>query len=222
MIKNYKDSIITKIARLFFLITCTYGTTDYCLPKEIVNHNNTFYGSKYIYLTNICLYITVTCLFMGNMVRQLRVQGLLEIYRHTLCLMLPLNCLVSILFWTLFYIDPTLIRDKDLYNKNIRISLFSDLCVHLFPFLSLLVEHKGLIIKSHPCHCIFYILFTVTYYFICYYFSKLNNMWVYPLLGKLDLKNRILLFFFSTILVIFIYKMMMYFIKNEHENLNKY
>lgn len=215
MYKNYTESNYSQVIRIFLFISCMYGTTDYCLPKEVVNLQKTLYGSKYIYLTNICLYLTVLCLIMGYMVRYKEMSFIKNIYKHSVTVMLPLNGLVSILFWVLYSIDPTLLRDKDLHDQGVRISVFTDLCVHLFPFLSLIIEIRGLKVNRQRSHLIFYGYFTILYYILCLYFSTLNGIWVYPIMGKIDTFYRVVLFGVSTLIALGLYETMIYILKNK-------
>ncbi|KAF5140138.1 integral membrane [Vairimorpha ceranae] len=207
---NYIESSNIKILKIFLLISCLYGTTDYCIPEEFTKYYKSLYGSKYIFLTNICLYLTVICLLMGILVRHFSVRYIKNFYKNSVCVLLPLNGLVTILFWSLYTIDPTLIRDKDFYDRNVRINIFTDICVHLFPFISLLIETKDIIIQKQRYHLIFYVFFTFFYYMLCLYYSNLNNMWVYPLLGKLSTFNRVVLFGCSTLLAMGLYELTMY------------
>ncbi|KAK6089932.1 hypothetical protein P3W45_001135 [Vairimorpha bombi] len=215
MNKDHIESNYNQIFRFFIFISCIYGTTDYCLPKEVVDLQKTLYGSKYIYLTNICLYLTVLCLIMGYMVRYKEMSFIKNIYKHSITVMLPLNGLVSILFWVLYSIDPTLLRDKDLYCQGVRISLFTDLCVHLFPFLSLINEIRGLKITRHRSHLKFYVYFTILYYIVCLYFSKLNGIWVYPIMGKINTFYRVFLFGVSTLIALGLYEAMIHILINK-------
>ncbi|WUR04785.1 FAR-17a/AIG1-like protein [Vairimorpha necatrix] len=207
---NYEDSSHMKALKIFLLVSCLYGTTDFCIPPEITRHYQSLYGSKYIFLTNICLYLTVICLLTGIIVRNYKYKELTKFYKHNVSVLLPLNALVTILFWVLYLIDPTLIRDKSFFEQGIKISLFTDICVHLFPFISLFLESKKLILKRSNIHLTFYIVFTFSYYLLCFYYKNLNQEWVYPILGKISTFYRLTLFGFSALLAMGIYELSMY------------
>lgn len=199
------------ILRSILLSLCIYGCTNYCLPQEIIDYCNTLSGGKYIYLTNISLYLTVGTLCLGIFVRYFKYPRLLPTYVNLVSVLLPLELLVTILFWVLFLVDPTLVRDKDLYDKGVRVDLLSDLSMHLFPFVALVLEQYDVEFIRELSHVIFFSVFCVVYFLLCLVFSKVNGFWVYPILDKLSMAGRILLFGFSNVLILAFYELFMWF-----------
>jgi hypothetical protein len=170
---------------------------------------NQAYGRNYIYLTNISLYLTVTTLAIGLCVRYFKTKRFISLYVNLVSVGLPLSLLVTVLFWGLFLIDPTLVRNKELHDKGVRVNLLSDLCMHFFPFLALLFEQYDVKLKRETSHVIFYFIFCPSYFFITSLFAKANGFWVYPILDQLSFFGKCMLFGCSNILVWLFYEGLM-------------
>ncbi|KAF9764843.1 UPF0641 membrane protein [Nosema granulosis] len=198
------------VLRSLLLSLCIYGCLDYCLPQEIRDYIASVHGGKYLYLTNMCLYFTVGTLVVGMSVRYFSCKGLVVSYINLVSVVLPLELLVTVLFWTLFLIDPTLVRDKDLYEQGVRVDLLSDLSMHLFPFIALLLEQYDIKIVREKSHVLFFSIFCVFYFLLCLAFSRANGFWVYPILDKLSPVGKIMLFAFSNLFVVAFYELFVF------------
>lgn len=200
-----------EILKGVLLIFCVYGTTDYSQPKEWVDFVNKLAGGSHIYITQLSLYMTIITLVLSYCVKHMGVSSIKEIYRDFLSITLPMEGLVTTVFWTLNSIDPTLLKNKELYMAGVRTPLICEVSLHLFPFLVLLLDQVEVNIYEKKRHYWFFGIFGSIYFIVIHHFQRLNDYWVYPFLGYMTILMRAALVFTAVLLVVGYYKLFMQF-----------
>ncbi|CAD26249.1 hypothetical protein [Encephalitozoon cuniculi GB-M1] len=188
------------------LILCIYATTDYAYPKEWADLANKLAGGNHIYFTRLSLYMTIMTLVLSYCVKYFGVSSIREVYRDSLSIALPMEGLVTTVFWILNTIDPTLLKDRELYMAGVRTPLVSELSLHLLPLVLLLIDQVGVNIYERKRHYWVFGFFGVIYFGIIHHFQRINNSWVYPFLGYVLLPMRIILAAVATLLVMVYYR----------------
>lgn len=189
---------------LFLL--CVYGTTDYAQAQENVALSNRLAGNKHIYLTHLSLYMTIATLVLSYLVKHFGMARVRELYRDALCLALPIEGLVTTAFWTLNYIDPMLLKNRDLYLAGVRTPLVGELSIHLLPLVLLLADQIGVDIQEQRRHYWIFASASILYFVIIYHFQRLNNCWLYPFLDNMSMALRVASVAALTIAVVVYYK----------------
>lgn len=188
-------------------VLCIYGTTDYAQAKENVDLSNRLAGRNHIYFTHLSLYMTIVTLLLSYLVKHFGISSMREIYRDTLSITMPIECLVTTIFWILNCIDPTLLKNRELYLAGVRTPLISELSLHLLPLVLLLSDQIGVKVYERKRHYWMFVSISSIYFLTIYYFHLLNKCWVYPFLDNMSMASRVALFAVSTLLVILYYKM---------------
>ncbi|ADM11238.1 uncharacterized protein Eint_030940 [Encephalitozoon intestinalis ATCC 50506] len=196
-----------EIFKIILFVLCIYGATDYSQPKEWVKFIDKLAGRSHIYITQISLYMTIMTLSLSYCVKHFGASRIKEVYRDFLSITLPLEGLVTTVFWTLNAIDPTLLKNKDLYMAGVRTPLISEMSIHLFPFILLLIDQVGVNIYGARRHYWTFAIFGFVYFMVIHYFQRLNNSWVYPFLGYMSISMRMALVAAATLLVFAYYKL---------------
>ncbi|KXS14177.1 hypothetical protein M427DRAFT_156173 [Gonapodya prolifera JEL478] len=147
-------------------------------------------GSKFKYLT-----IIAYAMFFG-----VQVIGLWEtiINRHhnqtkaaLLALSLPVETIVSLLYWSMYFYDVNLVVAADAEKADI----FTDLCYHLFPALWLWADLLTYSDKQERrVASDTFMLFGATYYVWLNMGFHFNRSWPYPFLDMLTFWQRTLFF----------------------------
>ncbi|KAG5859364.1 FAR-17a/AIG1-like protein [Encephalitozoon hellem] len=191
------------------LIFCVYGGTDYSQPREWIDFVNKLAGGSHIYITQIGLYMTVITLLLSYCVKHMGALAFKEVYRDFISVTLPMEALVTTVFWTLNFINPTLLKNREFYMAGIRTPLICEVSLHLFPFLVLLIDQVGVDIYEKKRHYLFFGIFGIVYFIVIHHFQKLNDYWVYPFLGYMTMLMRAVFVFVAILLVICYYKLFM-------------
>lgn len=177
--------------KLVFLGMCVYGATDYCLPKEYASCVKS--GKRLLYLTNLSLYLTILTLVLSYMVKRFGMKRLNCLYRDVLALSFSLEGIVTSLFWALISIDPVLVKNKELYDKGVRVSLLTEVSQHVVPIVLLAIDQGDVKLRKRR-QCIYSIfVFSLLYFLsIWLYSTRSGGRWVYPVLNKMNMACRIL------------------------------
>lgn len=197
--KGMTEKVLGEAMKLLLLGTSIYGSLDCALPKEVVSEMKESAGGRFIYLTSLSLYLTITSAILGYLTRILgyltnlkSVKMLALVYRELLALSFSLEGIVTMMFWTLYSINPGFVRSKKLHSQGIRISLLTELSQHLFPLLLLLVCQAQTVIKKTR-RCLYFLFAFGTGYFLnIWFFSTINGRWPYPFMNKISMPLRIL------------------------------
>lgn len=200
-------STIKEILKGALLILCVYGATDYAQAQENIDLSNKLAGRNHIYLTHLSLYMTIITLFLSYSVKHFGINSMKEIYRDSLSITLPIEGLVTTTFWVLNYIDPTLLKNKELYLAGVRTPLIGELSLHLLPFILLLADQIGVDMYEKKRHYWIFISAATSYFITIYYFYCLNKCWLYPFLDDMSMISRIISVGFLTSIVLIYYKL---------------
>ncbi|KHN70083.1 hypothetical protein CWI42_030990 [Ordospora colligata] len=199
--------MLTEILKGVLLLLCVYGASDYSQTKENIDLSNRIIGGNHVYLTYISLYMTIITLFLSYLVKHFGFSSIKSIYRDALAITLPIEALVTSVFWTLNAIDPTLLKDKDLYSAGIRTPLISELSIHLVPMVLLLADQFGTEIKHKNHHYHALIIIPLVYLFIIHYVYWANSYWIYPFLGSIPAVMRIGLTLIFIVVILIYYNL---------------
>lgn len=126
-----------EIIRLGLLGSCVYVSTDYAFPKSHMDYIKSLSGGRFLYLTNLGLYLTIFTVVLGYIVRLGNITGLESSYKVFLSSSFSLEGVLTIMFWTLLRIDPVLIKNEESDDDSLRVSFLIDICQHLIPFILL-------------------------------------------------------------------------------------
>jgi hypothetical protein len=180
-----------ELVKMCLLILCVYATTEYAHPPESNELARKMAGANHIYLTHLGLYITIMTLSLSYCVRYLSMENLREIYRDSLSVAIPLEGFVVTVFWILHFINPTLLKNKELYCAGVRTPLMTEISLHLVPFILLLIDQNDVNLYYKTSHCMMLVGGAAGYFFVSYYFFLLNKCWAYPFLDPMPMPLRI-------------------------------
>ena len=176
--------------KFFFICTSIYGLTDHYKPEMLIEVEKKYYFKKFRFLTYIALVLTLISLLItlfGKIVKKImgkdsKSNFLTKIF-YNLAFSIETGIVLS--FWPLFLIDPKLVLGRKLSTKNYKISVYGNLCIHLFPFISLFLQ----VFIENVTICFKIELFIVSIFSILLSFwleftaSKNNGRFPYPLLN---------------------------------------
>jgi FAR-17a/AIG1-like protein len=111
-----------------------------------------------------------------------------------LVIALPVETLITFMYWILYFIDPRLVVNKKFYELDVKMSIFTDMCMHLFPILFLLMEFIYSEIKQAWQHVAMLCTFTALYVAIMHLHFRERSRWPYGIIAKFQGVSRYLLF----------------------------
>lgn len=192
MEKRKIRSALKEVSKVVLLGLCVYATMDISLPPKIAEVMNKDSGGKFLYLTIITLYLTIISTVLGYISKTKVGKKLEEIYKDMLAVSFSLEGIVTTLFWTLYFINPTLLKGRKLYDQGIRESFLTELSAHLFPIILLLICQTDVRLRKRR-RCIYFIFgFGALYFLEICYFSTVNKKWVYPIFKQMNKVQRTL------------------------------
>lgn len=180
------------------------------------------YGGDWVYLTHWNSVIQITYYIANRLVITfLKSDYLIKLYNRLkhiafACIIFPLGNFVSIMFWTLYLISPSLVIDSSvIYNETpwFNHMKHSFVCIWV-TFELLIVNHK------YPSSLLgFYIAFLSPALYLISVFAihNLHGFWVYPILGYLTIPLRIV---FCTAIIL-LYEMLYLFGRWANNKLHK-
>ncbi|KAM0674271.1 hypothetical protein GVAV_002347 [Gurleya vavrai] len=204
--------IFTKVIGIFF---CIYGTSDSNYPQEYRDMLHKTVTFKFQYLTIIGLYITLLTLFLclihQSLVRFFNksISFLSNITNFLQSVILPIEILITLVFWSLFIYNPKLIVCEIVYEKC-GLNFLNNLCMHFVPFLLLSIEFFSAKLKRSNFHVLFLLVFGFLYYLFVKDIATREKKWPYPFLDKVDDMQRIVIFTTITFLCVVLYEICMY------------
>ncbi|CAD26250.1 hypothetical protein [Encephalitozoon cuniculi GB-M1] len=196
MEKRRTRVILKEALKIAFLGLCIYGTLDYAFQKETIEMIRSNSGGKFLYLTFISLHLTIISTILGYLIEVGLGKRLEHIYKDLLALSFSLEGIVTILFWTLYWTKPTLLKNKTLYESGIQESFLTEISQHLIPLLLLLICQADVKLqRKKRCICFIFGFGTLYFLEIWYFSTKNDKKWAYPMFNKMAMVYRILFIF---------------------------
>lgn len=176
------------------------------LEERVVDQN------EYFYFTNISLILTIISVLIGIIRFQFTNNRIFnEIYQILAPIVIVLETCVTLLFWSLFLIDPALVKN-DYNNSSVGgvSEYISELPKHAFPIIILILDQMGNQFKRIWFHRLFLISFCIIYGIFCEILI-LNEIYLYPVFKMLSFSVRIGLFAIVGLMFLVFYECLMYF-----------
>lgn len=162
---------------------------------------------EYLYFTNIALLYTIFSVFVGYLSTYSKNIALL--YSFSVVTAFILEIIVTLTFWALYLVDPSLVKNKsDLAGFN-GPSITREIPKHALPALILLMEQYGLEIEKHWSHRAFFIGFSLSYYLISEVYTKRAGLYLYPFFKYFSVLQRFMFFCSIALLTLFVYEIFM-------------
>lgn len=227
---NGTPMVIKVAVKIVLFLFCLYGCSDHGVPQEILDYTNKRVGGKFMGLTTQGLFLTTATLFLGFFQRPnggVSIAGLRScvesIHTALLLVMLPLEIIVAVMYWALHLICPGSLDQEVFIRNNIQVSLFTNLCLHLFPLVALVFEVHERSVERSNLHICILILLGLFYYHLCKEIAKINKTWPYPFLNELTEGQRIAVYLGLTLVAVLLYELVVRIkstrsVKNEKKN----
>ncbi|RVD91416.1 integral membrane protein, partial [Tubulinosema ratisbonensis] len=180
---------------------CLLGCFQIGVPKELIESTKNIRFGKLRHLTTLGLYMTILTTLLGFFINDDQT-FLGKIYLNMLATTLPLEMAISLLFWVIYYLNPPALFNSELYNNNIRTTLFGSSCTHLFPLLLLLLQIRKKNLRRSLVHYYLLGMVGILYFVQVHLFFYFNKSFPYPFLNKLGFNQRIILFFVCFCMII--------------------
>ncbi|KAF7682642.1 hypothetical protein TCON_2134 [Astathelohania contejeani] len=202
-------------AKAIGLFLCMYAGSEWSMPKEMIKALEEAKIGRLQFLTIIGLYFTILTLFQGLIINilykntrtQSRInRALNNIYSFSMSIVLPLEMIITVFFWILNFINPKLLFHEDMYKRNIHVSAFTNLCLHLFPLILLLLNLLEIDINRCYLHKIVLIKCSLIYYIWIFFVARENKRWPYAFMDKLTNTQHAILYIFSSAVLIIFYE----------------
>jgi hypothetical protein len=181
---------------LGFFILFLYGISDFHIHEDIIINRKLKYGRKYIFLTHIGIYFTLCFILLDIIGNFKKISS--SFFGTFLLFTTTLELLISILFYSILFLDERNLRSADKLDKIIRNNVIKEASLHIFPFLFLImkfIRYKDEI--NLKLALLLINLFFCFYSLILIIFRLLNKEFCYPILNKLSHKNKLYLILLS-------------------------
>ncbi|MFH4978984.1 hypothetical protein AB6A40_005693 [Gnathostoma spinigerum] len=173
------------------------------IPREMLPIPNSEI-SKIGFLTIINLYVQIVYHQMAAIIAIFSVTVWLKTF-HTVstALVFPLSLAVTVLFWSLFLMDPkTLVAEE--FQEKFQVNSWHNHGMHTLPAIAMLTDfllwnHERLVTKARAFKII--ISFVILYIFDIYTINAISGKWVYPILGLFSPTGRLIFFSACTCLI---------------------
>lgn len=198
---------INSLVRLIGLGICVYGIADHKLPQHLASEQAPSIICRSVYLTNIGLFLTFSTLFLGLLITIVSFaeletlhKKLNNIYIFVSAKNIGIETIVTIGFWLLYSINPSLVVNPKLYNTKYRDSFIKQLSMHFFPLCLALREGWIANPKNRFFNHIEFFVFAFFYYCFSKYVAATRGRWQYSVLTNSSESGRIMFFFIFMLL----------------------
>lgn len=138
-------SVVNTAKALLFFV-CLYSATPYSKNPRQEEHQFAYSNLKFLFMTNQGLYITLCVVAIGFIYR---ITGRFSrIYNTLLPVATVIETLITSAFWILYFSNKKAIINKKFLEPGYETPLLTELGVHLFPFILLLLDQYNLYIVS--------------------------------------------------------------------------
>ncbi|KAI9279430.1 FAR-17a/AIG1-like protein [Umbelopsis sp. AD052] len=184
---------------------------------RIVNPYANGFGGHYQYLTILGLTVA-TISFLLCLIRDFIPGFLNKVHSVIGSIAVPLEGLISALYWGMIFLDPKLLIPADAP----KIPVFVDCCLHLFPALFLWIDFLffNVEFKRSSSHVVNIYLFTIAYYVWTSYCYSKNKYYAYPFLADMTTNGRLVFFAVSGTICWLMYELGAYIHKSLHPPLS--
>lgn len=148
-----KINIILMVLRFGFLITCIYALTPFSRNPNVIKYKNLYDNMKFLFITYIALYISIVNGCLTNYYRYFykkkknnqideydQSEQMYRVTNFSIIFSFTFNILVSVVFWTLYFINKKLIVNKNSLIPGCETYLLTELSEHLFPLILSFLE----------------------------------------------------------------------------------
>lgn len=141
--QDFRRKLLITVKTLL-LSTCLYTLTPYSKnPKQLTCVHN-YSNLEFLYFTNQSLYFTCFTVPVGLLCRYFthmdRKSHLFTLYNLLLPISLTFEIVVTGLFWCLYFIKKELIVNKRFLQPGFETPLLTELGIHLFPLVLLVID----------------------------------------------------------------------------------
>lgn len=210
--------MLKMITKALFFLFCLYGCFDYGVPQELIDYTKSLTAGRYMHLTTQGLFLTTATLFLGFFQKVHSEENevglrkhVKEVYMALLLVSLPIEIVIVVAYWFLHIFYPRSLIPETFIHNNIRTSLFTNFCLHLFPLMALVLEIYERKVRRSNMHLSILLLFAVFYYLLCKEIAKVNETWPYPFLNNLNEKQRFATYAGFTFVAISLYEAIVWF-----------
>lgn len=165
--------------------------------------------NEFLHFTNISLIYTIFCVFIG-LIKDWS-PAFNQLYKFILPTSIVLEMMVTLLFWSLFLINPGLVKCTSFRHDGSILSYSGEFPKHLFPLVILLMEQCGMDLRKAWEHRIFLIFFSIAYFILAETLIIRESNYLYPFLRHFTLRGRTLFFTATMITSIVFYEAWMEF-----------
>lgn len=205
-----------RLLRSALLILCILSFFDYIENSKFIQNCAEYATYKYLLLTKISLFFTLLSSTSGLLKRITGINSKPHVF--LLAISSCLQTIVFILFWGLMFFDKKLVVDHKAIQQKTEASLWNRLCSHAFPFILSYLNMHEMSLNYSGNHIAFFIIFTILYFLATSFYSWYFNRDVYPLLSKINIIQKLFVFFGVAVVSIIIYLInIKLFSKNKKE-----
>lgn len=166
--------------------------------------------NEFLHFTSISLFYTIFCVFVG-LVKDWN-PVLDQLHKFILPTSIVLEMMVTLLFWSLFLTNPSLVKCASFRGARDIVPYYSnEFPKHLFPLIILLMEQSGMDLRRAWKHRIFLIFFSIAYFVLAEALIICESNYLYPFLRYFTFRGRVLFFVAATIASILFYEAWMGF-----------
>jgi hypothetical protein len=173
----------TFLIKVSLFIICCYCCTDYSNNPKQLEYIHTYSDVKFLYFTNQSLYFTVFTLII-SFIDSYRLH-ISEIYNILLPISITLETIVTAMFWSLYFIDRKLIVNKNFLRAGYETPLLTELGVHLFPLILLIIDQIGKRFEKSKARSMFLSFYLILWGGIIVVLGNKRGKYLYPFMNLL-------------------------------------
>lgn len=196
-----------ELLKITLLSLCMYAATDYAHPPELNKLKETLTGKNLIYLTHWGLYLTILTIFMGYTANSFSNRKLLLIYKNLLSITIPIEIFITSTYWGMYFIDPVLLRNKDLHAAGVKTSMLTDISLHLIPLVLLVLDQTKIKTEEQNHHYLLLCAIGACFFAFSHYCSIMNGSWPCSFLNEISKEYRTILIIVSMLIILIYYKL---------------
>ena len=175
--------IVSGLTELGLFGACFYSATPYSTNEKYAKIRHPYSDLDFLYFTNISLYLTLLTVVIGIIYRYKK--SFSSIYNVLLPMALSLEIIVTIMFWSLYMIDPALIKNKNSLLPGYETPIITELGQHLFPVILLSINQRQMKIIYHKFQTLAFITLLIIWYTVVTIIAHQRGKYIYRFMSEI-------------------------------------
>lgn len=177
---SHKTYILNTL-RIILSTICLYSLTPWAENQNMLKHRHTYSNLKMLYFTNQSACLSLIAVGFGFIYRYK--SKYFQIYNTILPTAIAFETFLVSIFWPLYFKIPSAVMNKKATMPGFETPILTELGLHLFPFILLIVDQIDFKIKRTRVQSVYLITHLASWISIIVSLRLVKGKFMYPIMN---------------------------------------